>query len=120
VQVQLNGQMSFDAGALDIARMEEMLRDHFRALHVRIDNHTSDQDYIPDDGDIDGRDRARWQELERRIFEELIGRDNRYLPAKEQWSSVLTELKRKALEHDKPEEIAAYLRERRAALLETS
>ncbi|HZO73284.1 MAG TPA: exonuclease SbcCD subunit D [Ktedonobacteraceae bacterium] len=120
VQVQLNGKMSFDAGSLDTARMEEMLRDHFRALHVRVDNHTSDQDYVPDDGDIDGRDRALWQELERRIFEELVGRDNRYLPAKEQWSSVLTELKRKALERDDPAEIAQYLRERRAALLESS
>src|SRR5581483_9076391 len=53
VQVQLNGKMSFDAGSLDTARMEEMVRDHFRALHVRVDNHTSDQDYVPDDGDID-------------------------------------------------------------------
>ena len=119
VQVQMNGTLSFDAGSLDLPRIEEMVRNHFRALYVKIENHTSDQDYIPDEGEIDGRDRSRWHELERRIFEELIGRDNRYQSAKEQWSSVLAELKHKAIDKDEPTEIARYLREKRANLLET-
>src|SRR6185312_6671933 len=111
VHIQLTGTLGFDSGSLDQPHMEEMVRSHFHALHVRIDNHTSDQDYIPDDGGIDGRDRSLWHELERRIFEDLIGRDNRYLPAKEQWSTVLTDLKRKALEKDDPAQIAQFLRE---------
>ena len=91
--------------------MEEMVKSYFQPLYARIDNNTNDQDYIPDDGEIDGRDRTLWHELERRIFEELIGRDNRYLPAKEQWSVVLGDLKRMALEKEDPVKIAGVLRD---------
>jgi len=79
----------------------------------------SNEDYIPDDNEIDGRDRSAWHTLERRIFEELVARDNRYLPAKEQWSTVLSDLKHMALDEEAPEKIAHFLRERRATLLET-
>jgi len=119
VQVSLIGTLGFDADALDLMHMEEMVRSYFQPLYVRIDNHTSDQDYIPDDGDIDGRDRSLWHELERRIFEELIARDNRYLPVKEQWGAVLAELKKRALDGEDPAHIAQFLREKRAALLQT-
>ncbi len=117
VQVNLIGTLSFDAGALDQPRMEEMVRAYFQPLYVRVDNNTNDQDYIPEGGDIDGRDRSVWHELERRIFEELVSRDNRFLPAKEQWSVVLAELKQHALQKDDPAKIAQYLREKRATLL---
>ncbi len=117
VLLQLVGTLGFDAGALDQPRMEEMVRTHFQALFVRIDNNTNDQDYAPDDGELDGRDRSLWHELERRIFEELVARDSRYLPAKEQWSALLAELKQKALQQDEPEHIAQLLRDRRAELL---
>ncbi len=117
VQIHLIGTLGFDAGALDQAHMEELVRSYLRPLHVRIDNNTNDQDYMPDDGDLDGRDRSLWHELERRIFEELVGLDARYLPAKEQWSSVLSELKQMALGKDEPAIIAQFLREKRALLL---
>jgi DNA repair protein SbcD/Mre11 len=118
VLVQLTGTLSFDAGALDIPRMEEMVRNHFQALYVRVDNNTNDQDYVPDDSEFDGSNRSLWHELERRIFEELVARDSRYLPAKEQWSAVVAELKLKALEKDEPERIAQLLREKRAELFQ--
>ncbi|GLV58067.1 DNA repair protein [Dictyobacter sp. S3.2.2.5] len=117
VQIHLSGTLAFDAGSLDQQRMEELVRRYFEPIHTRIDNATNDQDYVPDDGDIDGRDRSMWHELERRIFEELVGLDSRYLPAKEQWSSVLSELKSSALHKEEPEQIAAFLREKRASLL---
>ncbi|HEY6410597.1 MAG TPA: DNA repair exonuclease [Ktedonobacteraceae bacterium] len=119
VQVQLIGTLNFDAGSLDKARMEEMVKSYFRSLYERVDNNTNDQDYIPEGGDIDGRDRSAWHELERRIFEELVSRDNRYLPAKEQWSVVLSELKKMALEKEDPATIAQYLRDKRFELLGT-
>jgi hypothetical protein len=97
--------------------MEEIVRRSFQPLYVRVDNHTNDQDYAPDDSDIDGRDRSVWHELERRIFEELVARDNRYLPAKEQWSTVLAQIKEQALRKDDPAQIANFLREKRASLL---
>jgi DNA repair protein SbcD/Mre11 len=117
VQIHLIGTLGFDGGALDQAHMEKMVQDHFQPLYVRVDNNTSDQDYEPDDNGLDGRDRALWGELERRIFEELVGRDNRYLAAKEEWSTVLAELKHRALMRDEPVEIAVYLREKRSTLL---
>ncbi len=119
VQIHLVGTLSFDTGSLDSPRMEEMVRSAFQPLYIRIDNNTNDQDYVPDDNEIDGRDRSAWHELERRIFEELVARDNRYLPAKEQWSTVLGDLKRMALDEDTPEKIALFLRERRETLLGT-
>jgi exonuclease SbcD len=120
VQIHLVGTLGFDSGSLDQMRMEEMVRNAFHPLYVRIDNNTSDQDYVPDDGELDGRDRSAWHELERHIFEELVARDNRYLPAKEQWSTVLGDLKRMALDEDTPEKIAFFLRERRETLLSLS
>ncbi len=117
VQINLIGTLDFDAGALDVAHMEEMVRGYFHPLYARVENNTNDQDYVADDGELDGRDRSTWYELERRIFEELVSRDSRYLPASEQWGAVLSELKRMALDKDDPAAIAEFLRERRAALL---
>jgi DNA repair exonuclease SbcCD nuclease subunit len=119
VQIQLIGTLNFDAGSLDLSRMEEMVKSYFRPLYTRVDNNTNDQDYIPEGGEIDGRDRSAWHVLELRIFEELVSRDNRYLPAREQWSTVLADLKRMALEKDDPASIAQYLRDKRAELLVT-
>ncbi|MEO6891111.1 MAG: DNA repair exonuclease [Ktedonobacteraceae bacterium] len=119
VQVHLVGTLAFDAGALEQARMEQIVNTHFQPLHARVDNNTNDQDYIPDSGEIDGRDRSTWHELERRIFEELLAsRDIRYLPKKELWSVVAADLKQKALQHENPVEIAQFLREKRAELWE--
>lgn len=117
VQINLIGTLAFDAGALDSSYMEEIVRNHFQPLYVRVDNNTNDQDYIPDGGDIDGRDRSTWHELERRIFEDLVSRDTRFLSEKEQWSVVLADLKQMALQKDDPGHIAQFLREKRAALL---
>jgi exonuclease SbcD len=112
VQITITGTLGFDAGALNQSHMEEMVRGAFQPLHVRIDNNTNDRDYMPDDGGLDGRDRSAWHELERRVFEELVGFDARYLPAKEQWGAVLSELKQQALNEEEPEKIAQFLREK--------
>jgi exonuclease SbcD len=117
VQIHLTGTLSFDVSSLDMGRMEGMVRETFQPLYIRIDNHTNDQEYVPDEGDLDGRDRSVWHELERHIFEELVGLDARYLPAKEQWGTVLSEIKQSALRKEAPEQIARYLREKRAELL---
>lgn len=117
VQIQLVGTLAFDASSLDSAHMEELVRTHFDPLYVRIDNNTNDRDYLPENSDLDGRDRSTWHELERHIFEELVGRDSRYLPAREQWGGVLAQLKEMALEKQEPAQIAAFLRDKREALL---
>lgn len=117
VQIQLIGTLAFDASSLDAEHMEQIVRTHFEPLHVRIDNNTNDRDYLPEHGDLDGRDRSTWQELERRIFEDLVGRDQRYHFAREAWGNVLAQLKEMALEKQDPATIARFLRERREKLL---
>ncbi len=117
VQIQLIGTLAFDASSLDSAHMEELVQTSFDPLYVRVDNNTNDRDYLPENSDLDGRDRSTWHELERHIFEELVGRDNRYLPAREQWGAVLAQLKEMALEKQDPAQIAQFLRERREVLL---
>ena len=98
--------------------METTVRETFQPLYVRVDNHTNDQEYIPDEGELDGRDRSVWHELERHIFEDLVGLDARYLPAKEKWGTVLSDIKQLALDKGtQPEKIAVYLREKREELL---
>jgi DNA repair protein SbcD/Mre11 len=119
VHIHLVGTLAFDAGSLDQKYMEEIVQTHFQPLFARIDNNTNDQDFMPDGGEIDGRDRSVWHELERYIFEDLVSRDNRYLPHREEWSVVLADLKQMALQKDDPAQIAQFLRDKRAELLET-
>jgi DNA repair exonuclease SbcCD nuclease subunit len=118
VQVQLTGTLAFDAGALDMAYMEKLVYEHMEPLYARIENNTNDRDYIPEGGELDGRDRSTWHELERHIFEDLVSRDSRYLALREQWSQTLADLKRMALEKEDPAEIAQFLRTKRAELME--
>jgi DNA repair exonuclease SbcCD nuclease subunit len=116
VHIHLVGTLAFDAGSLDQKYMEEIVHTHFQPLFARIDNNTNDQDFMPDGGEIDGRDRSVWHELERFIFEDLVSRDNRYLPHKEEWSVVLADLKQMALQKDDPAQIAQFLRDKRVKL----
>ncbi|GCE48329.1 DNA repair exonuclease SbcCD nuclease subunit [Thermosporothrix hazakensis] len=118
VLLHLSGILAFDRSALDQTHMEEMIRNAFRPLHVRIDNRANDQDYEPDEGEFDGRDRSLWHALEKHIFAELLARDNRFLAEKDQWSLVLADIKAQALRKDEPAQIAQYLREKRASLFE--
>jgi DNA repair protein SbcD/Mre11 len=118
VQVQLIGTLAFDAGSLDIAYMEKLVYEHIEPLYARIENNTNDRDYVPEGGELDGRDRSTWHELERHIFEDLVSRDSRYLAHREQWSQALADLKRMALDKENPAEIALYLRQKREELLE--
>ena len=118
VQVQLTGTLAFDAGSLDKDYMEKLVKDLFEALFARVEDNTNDRDYIPEGGELDGRDRSTWHELERLIFEDLVSRDSRYLAHREQWGQALADLKRMALEKDDPAEIAQYLRKKRAELME--
>jgi DNA repair protein SbcD/Mre11 len=117
IKIHLVGTLTFDAGSLDIPYMQKMVHDLLNPLYADIENNTNDQDYIPENGEIDGRDRATWHELERHIFEDLVSRDNRFLVHREQWSHVLADLKRMALDEDDPAEIARFLREKRVELM---
>jgi DNA repair exonuclease SbcCD nuclease subunit len=120
VHIDIYGTLAFDNSALDQDYMEELVQTHFNPLHIRIANHTNDRDYQPETGEIDGRNRASWHELERKVFQDLVSRDVRYQPKLEEWGQTLGHLKEMALEKQEPEAIAAYLRNQRETLLATN
>lgn len=117
VEISLSGLLSFDAGALDQKRLESILYEHFHPLIGRLHNLTHDAGFAAEDEGLDGRDRSTWYLLERKIFQEMLSRDARYLPSAEQWAKTLAELKELALQGEDPEIIALRLREARAQLL---
>ena len=117
VEMVLNGVLGFDAGSLDRPRLEEIIRAHFRPLIARLHNLTRDVDFDPDDEGLDGRDRGTRSQLEQKIFQDLLARDDRYRPRAGDWAKTLAELKQLALDGEEPATIAVRLREARAQLL---
>jgi DNA repair exonuclease SbcCD nuclease subunit len=117
VEVSLQGVLPFDATALDQKRLEGILQEHFRPLIGRLHNLTHEIGFVGEDDGGDGRDRSTWYLLERKIFQEMLARDARYLPAAEQWAKTLAELKALALQGEDPDNIALRLREARTELL---
>jgi DNA repair protein SbcD/Mre11 len=119
IDVGLTGILSFDGGAYEKARLEEIVTRFFEPLTVRIHDGTRDTEYdVGDDGEGgDGRDRATWQQLEVHVFQELLARDARFLPNAPSWAQVLANLKTAAINGDDPAVIAQSLRDARAKLL---
>jgi DNA repair exonuclease SbcCD nuclease subunit len=122
IDVGLTGVLSFDSGAYERARLEEMVRAHFHPapLTVRLHDGTRDTDFDLTEGDEgDGRDRSTWHQLEVHIFQELLSRDARYLATAPAWARVVADLKQMALANDEPATIARRLREARTLLSAT-
>lgn len=119
VDVTLSGILGFDGSALDRARLEECVVQAFKPLVARIHDTTRDTEFEPDtEAEGDGRDRTTWHQLELRIFQDLIGRDARYLPEAGRWAETLANLKQMALDGDDPAAIVGKLRDARARLLQ--
>ncbi len=119
VDVGLTGVLSFDSGAYERARLEDLVREHFqpRPLTVRLHDGTRDTEFDLEEGEEgDGRDRSTWHQLEVHIFQELLSRDARYLANAPAWARVLADLKQMALGNDEPAAIARRLREARTQL----
>ncbi|WIG61120.1 MAG: Exonuclease SbcD [Ktedonobacterales bacterium] len=119
IDIALQGILGFDSTAYERARLEDIVREHFRPLTVRIHDGTRATDYELDEMDEDGSatDRAMLQQLELHVFQELIARDARYLPAAPQWAKLLAEVKQMALSGEDPASIVRRLRESRAEFL---
>ena len=118
VHILLHGVLDFDAGSLELTRLEEIVETHFRPLIRRVHNLTHDIDFDPDSEGLDGRNRDTWHQLEHKIFQEMLARDLRYLPAANEWANTLSEMKQLALQGEDPAAIATRLREARAQLLQ--
>ncbi|HEU5442106.1 MAG TPA: exonuclease SbcCD subunit D [Ktedonobacterales bacterium] len=121
VDISLSGILGFDHSAIDRPRLEELVREHFTALAVRVHDNARDSEWEieTDDDENAALDRESLRALELHVFQELLARDTRYLPAAPQWARVLAELKQSALTGDEPAHIAARLREARAQLMKS-
>ena len=93
IDVSLTGMLAFDDSGLERRALEDLVRSHMPALHIIIRNLFNTVDFDPETGELDGRDEATRQELELRIFRELLARDARYAPDADQWAHIMAELK---------------------------
>ncbi len=118
IHIMLHGVLDFDADSLDLPRLEEIVETHFHPLIRRVHNLTHDIDFDPDNDGLDGRNRDTWRQLEHKIFQDMLSRDARYLPAAEEWATTISEMKQQALQGEDPAVIATRLREARARLLQ--
>jgi DNA repair protein SbcD/Mre11 len=118
VDVSLSGVISFDASAIDRARLEEIVQQMFHPLVVRVHDSTRDNAWDLDDDQLDGNDRSTWQQLEVHIFEELLARDARYQQRAGEWAKLIASLKQMALGGESGEQMLRRLRDERAHLLQ--
>jgi exonuclease SbcD len=118
VHILLHGVLDFDSGSLELSHLEEIVETYFHPLIRRVHNLTHDIDFDPDNEGLDGRNRDTWHQLEHKIFQEMLSRDARYLPAANEWANTLSEMKQLALQGEDPAAIATRLRQARAQLLQ--
>ncbi len=106
IEIALRGQLGFPNSLLELQKIRDEILAITGALHVRIKNHTVPADYLetPEVSDDAGRER-----LERRVIEDLIIRDNRYMTKSEGMSDAVIGAKRMALSDDEPQKIADFI-----------
>ncbi len=106
IEISLRGQLGFPNSLLEMQKMREETLKMTNALHVRIKNHSVPADYYetPEEADDDGR-----EQLERRVIDDLVIRDNRYKGRSESISDAVIGAKRMALGDDEPGKIAEFI-----------
>jgi DNA repair exonuclease SbcCD nuclease subunit len=106
VEIILKGQLGFPNSVLELAEIRERAREITGALHIRIKNNSVPVDYaIAADIEED----ASREQLERRVVEDLIVRDNRYKTSVSDISEAVIGAKRLALSDEEPEKIAEFI-----------
>ena len=94
IEISFAGQLGFPNSLLEMQKIRDEAKSMTGALHVRIKNHTVPADYLEtsDEADDPGR-----EQLERRVIEDLVFRDNRYKTRSEDISDAVIGAKRMAL-----------------------
>jgi DNA repair protein SbcD/Mre11 len=106
VEITLRGHLGFPNSELELNKIREKAAEITDALHIRIKNHTAPVEYaIAADA---GQDITR-EQLERRVVEDLIIRDNRYKSRVEEMAAAIIGAKRMALSEEPPEKIADFI-----------
>lgn len=104
VEMALEGVLPFDRRELDMKRLEVIVQSTFDPLLVRVTNLT-----VPTEYEVSGDEAKSRAELERKVLEDLVERDARYRPAAAEWTNLILNVKRMALEDTSPEGIVEYL-----------
>lgn len=104
VELALEGVLAFDRYALDPGRLEAIVQAALDPLLVRIANHT-----VPTEYEVSGDESKPRVELEREVIEDLVERDARFRPAAADWTELILDVKRMALEGTSPPGIVEYL-----------
>src|SRR5258706_1770757 len=106
IEIALRGQLGFSNSLLEMQKIRDEAKAITGALHVRIKNHTVPADYLDT---ADEPDEAGREQLERRVIEDLINRDNRYKTRADDISDAVIGAKRMALGDDEPQKIAEFI-----------
>jgi DNA repair protein SbcD/Mre11 len=105
-EITLRGHLGFPNSNLELGKIREEALKMTDALHVRIKNHSVPIEYAVA-ADV-GEDVSR-EMLERRVVEDLIGRDNRYKTRVEAMAEAVVGAKRMALTDETPDKIADFI-----------
>ena len=106
IEITLRGHLGFPNSNLDQQKIREEAREMTGALHVRIKNHTAPIEYAVAAGV--GEDVSR-EQLERRVVEDLIVRDNRYKTRVDEMADAIVGAKRLALSDETPDKIVDFI-----------
>ena len=102
IEITLLGRLGIPNSLLEMTKMRDETQKLTGALHVRIKNHSSPVEYaVAEDVEED----ASRETLERRVIEDLIGRDNRFKNRPEEMARLVIGVKRQALSDEPPEKI---------------
>jgi DNA repair exonuclease SbcCD nuclease subunit len=106
IEITLRGHLGFPNSNLEQQKIREEARELIGALHVRLKNHTAPIEYAVAAGV--GEDVSR-EQLERRVVEDLIIRDNRYKTRVDEMADAIVGAKRLALSDETPDKIVDFI-----------
>jgi DNA repair exonuclease SbcCD nuclease subunit len=111
VALNLSGVLPFDRAALDLGRLEELVRECYTPLHVMVQNRTHSADYAVEAGETLSR-----PVLERQVLAGLFERDARFREHSQAWARAALSLKTLVLDGAEPQAIVDELEARMAAI----
>ena len=106
IEISLRGQLGFPNSLLEMQKIRDEIKSMTGALHVRIKNHAIPADYLETSDEVDDPGR---EQLERRVIDDLVFRDNRYKTRSEAIADAVIGAKRMALGDDEPAKIAGFI-----------
>jgi DNA repair exonuclease SbcCD nuclease subunit len=111
VDVQLFGVLRFERSALEMAKLDALVKEIFAPLHPMIRNQTTSVE-----GPIGGDETISRAQLERQVLADFFHRDGRFTARSQSWAAAALSLKALALEGADAETLLTDLEERMARM----